>query len=310
MRLFRYSVFLLLAVCVPAVVLGQTISFDDAKPQQWQVGMTVEATGAITGITATVPVPVPWPEQKVKLINEDVSRDVTIRYKQINGGVTQMEIRIPRLNAGQTAKALLTLEVVKGSIHAPAQVAGLKAPVQPPRQLRQFLGTSPQIETTNREIVRLAEEVVQGHATDWEKAEAIYDWVQANIKYKFDTDLQDALKALKVGHGDCEELTSLFIALCRANRIPARSVWVPGHCYPEFYLEDGKNQGHWFPCQVAGARAFAFGEMQETRPILQKGDDFRVAGHRKRYVAPTFKASNAVSDPRIQFVRKQLPVTE
>lgn len=308
MCLCRYAVVLLLVVCVPAVVLGQTISFDGAKSQQWQVGMTVEATGAINGIVAKVPVPVPWPEQKVTLVGQDVSRDVTIRYKQINGGVTQMEIRIPRLNAGQTAKALLTLEVLKGSIRAPAQVAGLRAPVQPPRQLRQFLGTSPQIETTNREIVRLAEEVVQGHATDWEKSEAIYDWVQTNIKYKFDTELQGALKALQAGHGDCEELTSLFIALCRANRIPARSVWVPGHCYAEFYLEDAQGQGHWFPCQPAGARAF--GEMQESRPILQKGDDFQVGGKRKRYVAETFSAKNALANPRIQFVRKQLPVTK
>lgn len=308
MRVLRYAAFLFLAVCMPAVVLGQTIRFDDAKPQRWQVGMTVEATGAITGITATVPVPVPWPEQKVTLVGQDVSRDVKIRYKSLDGGVTQMWMTIPRLNGGQTAKALITLEIVKGSIHAPLQTDDLKAPAQPTQQLRQFLGTSPQIETTHRDIKRLAQEISQGKATDWEKAEAIYDWVQANIKYKFDEQLQGALKALKAGHGDCEELTSLFIALCRANGIPARSVWVPGHCFPEFYLEDAKGQGHWFPCQAAGARAF--GEMQETRPILQKGDDFRVAGQRKRYVAATFKANNALGDPRIQFVRKQLPVME
>ena len=42
--------------------------------------------------------------------------------------------------------------------------------------------------------------------------------------------------ALRDGTGDCEELSSLFIALCRAHGIPARTVWVPDHCYPEFYL--------------------------------------------------------------------------
>ena len=51
-------------------------------------------------------------------------------------------------------------------------------------------------------------------------------------------------------------------------------VWVPGHCYPEFYLEDAEGRGHWIPCQAAGTRAF--GSMPEHRPILQKGDNFRV----------------------------------
>ena len=84
---------------------------------------------------------------------------------------------------------------------------------------------------------------------------------------------QGALAALKDGTGDCEELTSLFIAICRAANIPARTVWVPGHCYPEFYLVDDKGEGHWFPCQSAGKREF--GGISETRPILQKGDSFR-----------------------------------
>ncbi|MBC8876413.1 MAG: transglutaminase domain-containing protein [Planctomycetes bacterium] len=299
---------LLLAVWVPASAPAQTIRFDDAKPQRWQIGMTVEATGAITGIYATVPVPMPWPEQQVKIVDQDVSPNVTIRDETLSGGVRQMKITIPRLNAGQTANALITLEIVKASIHAPANINGLKAPALASRELRQYLGTSPQIETSNREIKSLAEQIVKGKSTDWEKAEAIYDWVQANIKYKFDVELKGAVTALKAGHGDCEELTSLFIALCRANRIPARSVWVPGHCYPEFYLEDVGGKGHWFPCQAAGARSF--GEMDEARPILQKGDNFRIGSERKRYVAETFRAKNALANPRVQFVRKQLPVTE
>jgi hypothetical protein len=67
---------------------------------------------------------------------------------------------------------------------------------------------------------------------------------------------------------------SLFVALCRAESIPARLVRVPGHCYPEFYLLDRNGKGHWFPCQAAGTRAF--GSMPDPRPILQKGDNVLV----------------------------------
>jgi hypothetical protein len=75
-------------------------------------------------------------------------------------------------------------------------------------------------------------------------------------------------------------MTSLFIAMCRASGIPARTVRVPGHCYPEFYLSDQAGEGHWFPCQAAGTRAF--GGMPDPRPILQKGDNVLVADPRTK----------------------------
>jgi hypothetical protein len=48
--------------------------------------------------------------------------------------------------------------------------------------------------------------------------------------------------------------------------------------------------------------------MRETRPVLQKGDDFKIPGERtaKRYVAETFRARNATVAPRVQFIRRQL----
>lgn len=286
---------------------AQEIRLVNPVTQRWQVGMIVEAPGACTGIVATVPVPRPWPEQQVKIVEEDISRQARLLpYRTLSGGVTQMRISIPRLAAGETAKALITLEIKKSSIVGPAKTDGLTIPKQPSSELRRYLGSSPSIETSDRRIKRLAEEVVQAKADAWGKAEAIYDWVQANIEYKFDAELKGALTALEAGHGDCEELTSLFVALCRANGIPARSVWVPGHCYAEFYLEDESGQGHWYPCQAAGTPSF--GEMHETRPILQKGDKFKVQDERKakRYVAETFTAKNALANPRVQFVRRQI----
>jgi hypothetical protein len=101
--------------------------------------------------------------------------------------------------------------------------------------------------------------------------------------------------------------TAREIALCRANKIPARAVWVPGHCYPEFYLTDGKGQGHWFPCQAAGEER-QFGGMKEDRPILQKGDNFKVPEERgaQRYVKQFLSAKNAAADPQVRFVMERV----
>ncbi|HPM80502.1 MAG TPA: transglutaminase-like domain-containing protein [Candidatus Anammoximicrobium sp.] len=303
-----FSTFCLLATGgLDAASGAESIPAENPAAQRWQIGMTVQATGACSGILAAIPVPMDWPEQQVKVLDEQRSDQINpLRYRTLAEGAKQMLIVIPQLAAGDTASALVTFEVRKSSIPAPDETGSWRIPARAAAKLRPYLGVSPSIETTHPEIRRLAAEIVQGKASDWDKVRAIYDWVRTNVKYQFDPELKGALTALRAGQGDCEELTSLFIALCRANGIPARSVWVPGHCYPEFYLEAPDGQGRWFPCQAAGADEF--GSMRETRPILQKGDTFRVPGEAapKRYVAETFRAQNAVANPRIEFIRKQL----
>ena len=126
------------------------------------------------------------------------------------------------------------------------------------------------------------------------------------------------MHALSTGVGDCEELTSLFIALCRQHGIPARSVWVDGHTYPEFYLVDGQGVGEWFPCQAAGDRAF--GSLPAMRPILQKGDRFQIprlfrrprGPAEARYIGEHLRAvpgTAGATQPRFRFVREIVPVS-
>lgn len=277
------------------------------RTQRWQFGVVVRARGETNGIVATLPVPMPWPEQEVKVIAQDTTPQVrSVKFAVLENGVKQMTVTIPRLAAGEQASALVTVEVVKRDIVAPAATDGLHAASPAPRELRGCLGVSPYIETEDRTIRQSAEQVVAGKSDAWEQVEAIYDWVRAKVEYKFDPKIKGARQALDDGFGDCEELTSLFVAMCRAVGIPARCVWVPGHCYPEFYLEDDQGKGHWYPCQAAGTRIF--GAMAETRPILQKGDNFRVPGHRERvrYVQETLTAKNATADPEVQFLQKPL----
>ena len=133
-----------------------------------------------------------------------------------------------------------------------------------------YLGPSPYIESENSKIVKLAKDVTEGKQ-GWDKVEAIYDTVRDKLTFK-EGDIKGALKGLTDGTGDCEEYSALFVAMCRAVDIPARTVMEPSHVYSEFYLVDDKGKGYWFPCQSAGAKAF--GGIPETRPILQKGDNF------------------------------------
>jgi transglutaminase-like putative cysteine protease len=249
----------------------------------------------------------PWPEQDVRIIATDTSEQVRgVDYRGLEDSVQQMTVTIPRLAAGEEARVLVTMEIVKRDIMAPSAKEKLQVPARVPRDMRKYLLPSPYIDSQDRKIQEAARQVVADKPGAWQQAEAIFDWVREKVEYRFDERIKSSRQALDDGFGDCEEMTSLFIAMCRVVGIPARAVWVPGHCYPEFYLEDEQGRGHWYPCQAAGTRIF--GSMPETRPILQKGDSFRVPGSRKpqRYVQDTLVAKSAAADPEVQFVRQQL----
>jgi transglutaminase-like putative cysteine protease len=279
----------------------------DARTQKYRVGVVVTAEGGTCrDIYATLPVPADWPEQKVQILQEDVSPDVrSLRYRTLPGGVKQMIVEIPSLHAGEKAQAIVTFSLERTSIIPPVDPASLSIPEKPDRALRVFLGPSPYIETRHPKIMKLAK-AAGGDLEGWQKVEAIYDTVREKVEYR-NGDLKGAARALTDGWGDCEELTCLFIAMARSEGIPARTVWVEGHCYPEFYLVDADGQGWWYPCQAAGTRAF--GGMPDQLPILQKGDSFRDPdrpGKTLRYVSEFIRGSakDGVGSPKVEWIRE------
>lgn len=282
-------------------------AFVQPHTQRWVVGFEVQSPGNASGIVGTATVPMSWPEQTVKIVETEKTTHVgSIRYRTIGGNVRQMVVLISQLRAGETAKAMVTFDVTRSAIVAPRNTGDLLIPSEPPAAVRRYLSASPGIESRDPKIQQLSREIGQQELNDWQQAEAIYDWVRENIRYKFDEQLRGARAALESGQGDCEELTSLFVALCRARGLPARSVWIPGHCYPEFYLQDADGHGYWFPCQAAGTRAF--GAMPEYRPVLQKGDNFRVPGISKpqRYVSDMLKARAVTAALNVKFTRQMV----
>jgi hypothetical protein len=292
---------------VEAEAVGSGPRLGEARPLRFRVGMIVGAAGgSLRDIYATMPVPGEWPEQQVRVVEEDVSPDVrNLRYRTLPTGVSQMIVEIPSLRAGTKAQAIVTFELTRVAILSPEDTSELLIPTKPDRDLRIFLGPSPFIESRHPKIKQLAKSTTDG-LEGWAKVEKIYDTVRETVEYR-NGELKGAARALADGWGDCEELTCLFIAMCRSEGIPARTVWVEGHCYPEFYLEDAAGTGHWFPCQAAGTRAF--GEMPDQLPILQKGDNFRDSdrpGKPLRYMSEFIRGSavNGGGAPQVEWIRE------
>jgi hypothetical protein len=243
--------------------------------QRWKCGLIITASGGpCQRIVATTPVPVDWPEQQVKIASEDISPSARVTYQMVEGGVRQMTVTIAHLMPGQEAKAVLTLEIHRTTLLPPENPKRFQLPdvKKLDTKVRPYLGPSPFIESRNPKIIALAKQISGEHAGAWAKVEAFHAWVRAHVKNE-GGQIKGAMAALKDGTGSFEEMTCLFIALCRASGIPARTVHLPGHCYPEFYLLDEQDEGHWFPCETTSAQGF--GGSPDKRPILEKGDNFK-----------------------------------
>lgn len=287
------------------VAVSDLIKLGEYRKAELVIGVKITSSGLCQNIHATIPMPMDFPEQKVRLISTNFP--VTAKYyvRPLSEGVQQLVIDIPNLAANSTMEATIKLEVEKAKILGPTNPESLVIPKKITKQLNQYMGNSPMIESSNQKIRKIAREIAATNPPNaWTHVERIYDKVRELINYR-EGKAKSILTALHEKEGDCEELSGAFVAICRASKIPARCVWVYGHAYPEFYLEDDKGNGCWFPCQVAGTRQF--GTMDEVRPILQKGDRFKVPEktQTQRYVAEYLKVKAVVGGdgPDVEFIK-------
>jgi transglutaminase-like putative cysteine protease len=291
---------------------GPTYGNDSSMRVKLGVEISAPADG-FRKLVATFPLPMQWPEQSVQIVDKEFSSHVgKVRINTLAGGVRQAEVHIPRLAAGETARAVYVLDVQRRWTYAPEHTDNFVVPRRVPREVRKFLKPSPLIETDHREIKEAARQfAIDKDKPVWPQVEAIYGWVREHIRHEEGTiPLRGALAALRQQTGDCEEYTSLFVALCRVNGIPARSVWIPGHTYPEFYLQDHKGHGHWFPCESLGD--YSFGKLHRHNVVLQKGDNFKMSQKKdlQRYVSETLSglpAGAGGGQPVLRPVREFIP---
>ena len=310
---YRVTLLLVCLALLPATAAGQFkkdvaaegVTLGATSVQHWQCGVIVRAvSGPCKGVVATIPIPSDWPEQQVRVSKEDITRNVRSSEKTVDG-VKNMVFTIATLPLGEEARAVITYEVTKRVVLPPKNTSPFKLPDSKTLDgpLRHFLTQGPMIESTNPKIKAVAKEVTAEKSTAWQKVEALYDYVRDKVKPNSRTKTKGAAEALKAGEGNHEDLAGLFIALCRAADVPARTVWVYQHCYPEFYLVDAEGKGFWFPCEMQGDKSF--GGVSEQRPILQKGDNFRDPQKpRERMRFQPERLSGSGGSPDFDFVRR------
>jgi len=291
----------------PKIANSAAIQLGEKVTNRWRVGAQIlGASRSSRNLLVTIPVPTEWPEQKVRLVEEQFPAEIqAANYRELNSGVRQLIVKIPLLRAKQLIEFHLLLEVSNRQILAPENTDVLKIPDRVPEEVDDYLGVSPQINYRNSKLRNQARSIAEGKEKAWDQVEAIFDWVRDNFEYR-NEDPTDSLSVFRKKSGCSEDLVGLFVAMCRAIKIPARMVWVEGTQYAEFYLVDEDDNGHWYPCQVAGRREF--GSNVEPRIILQKGDNIKVPEKpgRQKFCAE-FMAGTGTVEPVVRFIRELLP---
>jgi len=267
----------------------------ESKTQIWRAGLVIEPGTAIESMQFGVPVPLEWREQRIISVNEGrMPANLASRIQKIihEAGAMEMRLQLSRVRPAQPMEIVVEFELQNYALLPPDNPSQYIIPRQVPPTIAQYLRPTPYIESDNQIFRNMYNDITKDRNTDWDKVEALYSFVQNNVKYNdaaWRHSVQGALSVVRQPKGewtaDCKDMTCLFVALCRAGRIPARVVRVPGHCYAEFYLEMKQDvrtgslprgvmpPGFWFPCQVSGD--YAFGGIPEQRVILQKGDSFQ-----------------------------------
>ena len=102
------------------------------------------------------------------------------------------------------------------------------------------------------DVKKLADRITKGKSTNLLKAKAIYDWTVENMYRDPDTKgcgQGDVCELLRKPGGKCTDISSVFIALCRASGVPAREIFsirlgkkpqeditTYQHCWAEFFV--------------------------------------------------------------------------
>jgi len=106
-----------------------------------------------------------------------------------------------------------------------------------PAVLAEFLKPTVLIQSQDPEITKLAQNLVKGKKSDWDKALALEKWVYQNLEKSMTVSLPSAVEVLQSRRGDCNEHATLFAALARAAGLPCKL------CLGVVYL-DGKFYYH------------------------------------------------------------------
>lgn len=172
-------------------------------------------------------------------------------------------LQIPKSTLFDNESVVITITRKKGDMELFSEIVGHK---------QDWISPSYYIDSDNENIVLKANELIKGLSTSLEKAKAIQQFVINHVEYNIYKNfyLDKASKTYEIGYGTCVNSSRLYIALCRAANIPARSVYgvTYGHSddgiydYHHQWAEILDESGYWHPLDYGYTTSFDLNDIR------------------------------------------------
>jgi hypothetical protein len=125
------------------------------------------------------------------------------------------------------------------------------------------------VDINNPIIKKVSEDIVVKFENNnsFKIAESLFIWLKQNIRYcnhLYNTSLQPSIKTYNIGRGDCDDLSILYISLCRAAGIPSRiirgilieknfnEIKKEAHAWVEVFVGGEIGKKGWIPIECSG----------------------------------------------------------
>ena len=293
--------------------LALTLISQSAKTSpeaEYRVETTIRVFSTGGGVVrASVPIPREWPEQRIEAGPPETTR-CKAKIEQTPPGAAALTIATSTLKPNEIASVTYRQRVFVKT-HAPKRPEDYPSLPKIDAKARAFLAPTPTVDSNDAAIRAKAAEICEEIKSPWDKAKRLSLWTFNHLEYKL-MSYTSAKEAFDSKIGDCEERSSLFIAMCRSQGIPARSVISPGktrkdsgHCWSEILLADADGNAEWLPVDV-GLRWFA--ELPVAPLVLQKGDNYpKLGSGRQRLLGSWARGGNG--SLTLEFDQETTPIS-
>jgi len=206
-------------------------------------GLTFTAWVTESGETLKESTPLGWTlVREDRMVAQDFSgQDTRIRYDLAKSFAVPSDVRIEEPEQARGLEAMITgidldqfsltgayqtlTDAKQGLIRVEMVKANPADSVSIPmsgKEFAQHLSPTVFIQSDDEAISKLAAQIADGETNSLVVAERINQWLFENINKKVTFSLPSAVEVLESREGDCNEHTTLFVALARSLGLPAK----------------------------------------------------------------------------------------
>ncbi len=177
--------------------LDPALELVDPRTYRLKIVIRVDATDGVASNVAVVgPIPMEWPEQRLRLLSETVTPNAKVLESVLKGQAAMLKLTAATIAKGGHASVERLYEITRYRTQFTIPGEELKYSKSVPYDLReQLTSAAPGLEMTHPKMIELAKTLKLDEATAWDAHKHIWQWTRDNVKFE-NGDFRGALYAI------------------------------------------------------------------------------------------------------------------